>query len=240
MGRKQLTLLPDSQLDLIGKKSFEQIKKETPIEKNRKVNRLIRCISAKIIKATGETNINDWEVVVFKSPIVNAFALPGKKIGIYTGLISITRNDDEIASVIGHEVGHVLLNHGNERVSQKLLVQGGLVASSLTLLKKDSTKSRLLGAALGLGASIGYLLPYSRKHESEADSIGLKIMHRAGFRPSAAVSFWQRMANLSKSRPPEFLSTHPSPESRIKSLYIKSKELGAPFNSYSSACSSLR
>ena len=132
------------------RKLSAEIKRKTPIETNMHLNLKIRCIAARIIRASGVGKLQDWEVVVFRSTQVNAFALPGKKIGIYTGIIKMAQNNDQIAAVLGHEVGHVLARHGNERVSQTMLVQAGLTAANLVLLSKQSPKYRLLLAGLGI------------------------------------------------------------------------------------------
>ncbi len=220
-GRKQMTLMPESQMSTMGEQSFEELKKNTPIEKDPKVNAYIQCIAKPIIQAVGPVQgVSQWEVVVFKSDDVNAFALPGGKIGFYTGMLKVANTPDQIAAIMGHEVGHVLAKHGNERVSQGLATQIGLAGASIALSKdgKLDKKSQLIVAGLGVGAQFGILLPFSRAHESEADLIGLELMAKAGFDPSESVKLWQNMSKAGGGAPMEWLSTHPSHSTRIKKL----------------------
>jgi predicted Zn-dependent protease len=161
----------------------------------------------------------DWELVVFKDDSVNAFALPGGKIGVYTGMLKVASNQHQLASVIGHEVAHVLAQHSNARMSQQQLTRLGIVATSVALADRvDSKTQQAAILALGLGAQYGILLPYSRKHESEADMLGQELMARAGFDPREAVNLWQKMAQKGGATPPELLSTHPAPATRIQQL----------------------
>ena len=137
---------------------------------------------------------------------------------MYTGILPVTRDEDGLAVVMGHEVAHALANHGGERMSQLLIVQMGATSLSAALSGQPEQTRQLLMQAFGLGANVGVLLPYSRSHELEADHIGLILMARAGYDPRTAIPFWQRMNNLGGERPPEFLSTHPAPEKRIQDL----------------------
>jgi predicted Zn-dependent protease len=214
-GRKQLTLLGSGQMDQMGDQSFEELKKKQPQSKDPKQTQYVRCITDRLLTTMGE-NPSEWEILVFKDESPNAFALPGKNMGVHTGMLSLAKNQHQLAAVIGHEIGHVLANHGNERVSQGLLAQAGLTAADL-FLGRDSQSDQLIVAALGVGAQFGVLMPFSRKHETEADRLGLKYMSEAGFDPRQAAELWKLMSGGGKS-PPEFLSTHPSPESRIKDL----------------------
>jgi predicted Zn-dependent protease len=218
-GRKQLTLLPDEQVNAMGVQSFEQIKQETPITENKNVENYVRCIANRIIPHVAENpNPAGWEVQVFESDQANAFALPGYKIGVYTGLLEYARNQDQLAAVMGHEVAHVIARHGNERVSQQLATEAGLsVASAMLGGDQSSGTNQLILAGLGLGAQYGVILPFSRSHESEADLIGLELMAKAGFDPGQSVQLWKNMATAGAA-PPEFMSTHPSSETRIKQL----------------------
>lgn len=219
-GRKQLAFMPKGQMAQMGDQSFAEMQKSQKVSHDKRLNRKIKCISERIVTALGESDFSEWEVKVFEDKAVNAFALPGKNIGVFTGLIEAAQNNGQIASVIGHEVGHVIAEHGNERVSQNLMVQGGLVAADIALDTGGSPQKRqLIMGALGLGAQLGVLLPYSRKHESEADQIGLELMAKAGFDPKEAVEFWKIMGKQSGgAQPPEILSTHPANQSRIKNL----------------------
>ena len=160
----------------------------------------------------------EWEVIVFQDDTANAFALPGGKIGVHTGLLDVAEGQDQLAAVIGHEVAHVLAHHGNERMSQQQLARIGLQAAGAYV--DPSTALGQVGlAALGLGAQFGILMPFSRQQESEADTYGLRLSAAAGFDPEASVPLWENMALASEgARPPEFLSTHPDPLSRIGAL----------------------
>tara|TARA_Y100000768_G_scaffold388986_1_gene389721 strand:+ start:14704 stop:15387 length:684 start_codon:yes stop_codon:yes gene_type:complete len=200
----------------MGKDSFEKLKQQEKVSTNQAANTYVSCVSHRVLKAMGEKP-SDWEVVVFEDKSPNAFALPGKKIGVHTGMIDLAQNPDQLAAVIGHEIGHVLASHGNERVSQNIVAQGTMAAASLAI-GQDTTKDQLLIAALGVGAQVGVLLPFSRKHETEADLLGLKYMSKAGFNPQEAANLWVQMKQKAGGSPPEFLSTHPSPDSRIKTL----------------------
>lgn len=221
-GRRQLTFMPDSQMAQMGDQSFAEMKKTEKVSRDPVLNKKIKCIAERIVTAMDKDNdFKQWDVVVFDDKAINAFALPGKNIGVYTGLINAAQNNAQIASVIGHEVGHVLANHGNERVSQNLIVQGGLLVADVALDTGDSAKDQLILASLGVGATLGILLPYSRKHESEADQIGLELMAKAGFNPQEAVNFWKVMNKQDKNAPPELLSTHPANTTRINELEAK-------------------
>jgi predicted Zn-dependent protease len=216
-GHMQLHLIPSKQMDSLGVQSFEQTKAETPISKDAATNRYIKCIADAIIPVLDRDNDpSQWEVVVLEDPQANAFALPGRKIGVYTGLLQYAVNQDQVAAVIGHEVGHVIAQHGNARISGQLAAEAGLALAAVAL-GQDNQKNALLMAGLGLGVQYGVILPFSRSHESEADVIGLDLMARAGFDPGESIPLWQNMAKAGAS-PPEFLSTHPSGSTRIKDL----------------------
>jgi predicted Zn-dependent protease len=149
---------------------------------------------------------------------VNAFALPGGKIGVYTGILNVTENQDQLAAIIGHEVGHVIEHHSNERLSANKVSNVGMAVAAIALGASDVDNKGLWVAGLGLGVQYGIIMPYSRSHESEADIVGQDLMARSGFAPQASVQLWKNMSKLSKDAPPEFMSTHPSNETRIKQL----------------------
>jgi predicted Zn-dependent protease len=157
-----------------------------------------------------------WEFNVIESDEANAFCLPGGKVAVYTGILPLAQTEAGLAAVIGHEVAHAVARHAGERMSQALLVNLGLSVADISL--QNSQHRPLIMAALGLGANVGVLLPYSRKHEAEADEIGTRYMARAGYDPREAVLLWQRFAKAGGPRPPPFLSTHPAPESRAQEL----------------------
>lgn len=217
LGRRQLLVVPDGQMNSMGAQAFEDLKAKTPIEKNSGPNAYVRCITGPITEAAqGQTSVKEWEVVVFQDDTANAFALPGGKIGVHTGILKVATNDAQLAAVLGHEVGHVIAKHGAERVSDQLAAQGGL--SALGALMGEGKTSNTLMGLLGLGAQVGILLPFSRTQESEADLIGLDLMARAGFDPRQSVELWHNMGKASGGAPPEFLSTHPGHETRISNL----------------------
>ena len=218
-GRKQLILLGDSQMNSMGVQAFTALKTETPAEADPKINAYVKCVVSpltKVVDADGKGR--NWEVVVFKSDQVNAFALPGGKIGVYTGIMKAAQTADQLAAVVGHEIGHVLARHGSERVSQALAAQGLLTAGGMVAGTESKRNQIILGLA-GVGAQVG-MLYYSRDQESESDLIGLDIMARAGFDPRQSVNLWQNMKTAAggKAAPPEFMSTHPSNERRIRDL----------------------
>jgi len=212
-GRSQLVLMPDSQMEQMGLQAFTSIKKETPVEQDRTANSYVQCVARAIIREVG----GDWEVVVFKDKDANAFALPGRKIGVNTGLLTVAENQHQLATVIGHEVMHVLSNHSNERVSQKFAVEQGLGLISAAASPQTGTGKTLMGL-LGVGAQFGVLLPYNRIQESEADLLGIDLMAKAGFDPRESTKLWINMGRSGGGDPPQFLSTHPSHASRISDL----------------------
>lgn len=217
-GRSQFKLIPSSQMDVMGVQSFEQIKTQTPLTKNKNVQQYVLCIANKIIPNVKQNpNPQQWEVQVFEDEQANAFALPGYKIGVYTGLLKYAKNQDQLAAVMGHEVAHVIAEHGNERVSNQMATQAGLSIATIVLGASQNENSALILAGLGIGAQYGVVLPFSRKHESEADLIGLDLIAKAGFNPAESVILWQNMSRAGTA-PPEFMSTHPSNDSRIKQL----------------------
>ncbi|MEZ4870692.1 MAG: M48 family metallopeptidase [Bdellovibrionales bacterium] len=223
MGRNQLLLVDSRQMDQLGAQSFQEMKKQSKIDNSRSANAYVRCIADQLLYAVGE-NPQSWEVKVFVDDSLNAFALPGRKIGVHTGMLNFAKSQHQLAAVIGHEIGHVKAQHGNERVSQTMVTQLGLQATEIYLGKEDRQKNNLILAGLGLGAQFGVLLPFSRKHEVEADLLGVEYMSKAGFDPNGAVELWENMQKSSKSSVPEFFSTHPSNRSRILALQKEIKK----------------
>ncbi len=227
-GRNQLLLFSNQDMTSLGAQSFDQMKSDTPINKDVKTNAYVQCvadaITANVPKQSGFSN---WEVVVFDSDQVNAFALPGGKIGVYTGLLNVAVNQDQLATVIGHEIAHVLANHSNERLSQSQLANAGLQLTDVALGASEYAQYRgMTMAALGVGVQYGVLLPYGRSQESEADVVGLELMAKAGFNPKQSIDLWKNMAKASGgSAPPELLSTHPSHSTRIQDLNTKISQL---------------
>lgn len=169
----------------------------------------------------------EWEFNLVDDPTINAFCMPGGKVVVYSGIIDVAQDDDGLAVVMGHEVAHALANHGNERMSQGMVAQGLGTVLDEALQNKPAATRTLFNTAFGVGAQVGVLLPFSRKHESEADEIGIYLMAMAGYDPEAAAPFWERMAAKGGQTPPEFLSTHPDPANRserLQSLVPKAKE----------------
>lgn len=211
LGRSQLMLVSADQMDQMGVASFNDMKKQLPVTRDAKTSAYVGCVAHAIT-----AQLNDgraWEVQVFKDDQVNAFALPGAKIGVYTGLLKVATTQDQLAAVLGHEVSHVLANHGAERVSEQMLAQGA---------------SQVAGAAagidpqiFGIAGNVFFLLPHSRAQESEADMLGMDLMSRAGFDPRAAITLWQNMMRAGGQKPAEMLSTHPSDETRIEQLQAR-------------------
>lgn len=211
-GRSQLIAMPDAQINQMGLQAFSALKNQKPISRNPQFNRLTHCIANAITQQTG----GNWEVVVFQDKTFNAFALPGNKIGVHSGLIQLLGgNADQLAAVIGHEVGHVLAKHSNERASQQMVVQQGMGIIQQTALGQNPTTLGLLG----LGAQYGVLMPFSRTQESEADIIGQDLMSKAGFDPRQSITLWQKMESASQGQQSvEFMSTHPAHATRIQEL----------------------
>lgn len=222
LGRKQLMLVSDSEMDAMGVQAFSELKKTTPIDHDPTVNAYVRCVALPITEAArGKTPVSQWEIVVFNDPQANAFALPGGKIGVYSGLLKVAKSPAQLATVLGHEVGHVIARHGAERVSESIAQQGGMALVDAFVLGKSMSQQQrgLILGALGVGAQLGFALPHSRTQESEADLIGLDLMSEAGFDPRQSVELWKNMSAAAGGKaPPEFLSTHPANESRIQEL----------------------
>ena len=217
---KSLPVLDDKQVNKMGVEAFEKIKAETPIEHDPLVNQYVKCVANRILAvAKDDTGVKEWEIVVFRSNLVNAFALPGGKIGVYTALLKVAKTQDQLAAVLGHEVGHVIKRHGKARIQSQMIAMGGLKVIE-GILGNNPT---IMGA-LGVGAQYGVILPFTRSQESEADLVGLDLMAKAGFNPTGAIKLWQNMKAISGKKIPELLSTHPAPDTRIKQLKEKLPE----------------
>ncbi|WP_223788048.1 M48 family metallopeptidase [Marinicella meishanensis] len=221
-GDRRLILVSPQQMSQMGAATFQQMKSQQTVTSNSRQVDYVECVSYAIINALpDEWRQMPWEVVVFEDDSANAFALPGGKIGVHTGLLNVAQNQSQLATVIGHEIAHVLWRHGDQRVSAQLLAQAGLQVADMVSRQhvEGSRERQMLLASLGLGAQVGVMLPFNRNHEKEADRHGLHFMARAGFDPTESIQLWQNMdAASSGQRPPEFLSTHPEPENRILKL----------------------
>jgi predicted Zn-dependent protease len=220
-GRTQMLIRSGPEMASMGTAAFQQMQSELPRSESVPKTARVRCVAESIVAVLTPEElapivVHGWEVELFEDPTANAFALPGGKMGVHTGLLEVAVTPSQLAAVMGHEVGHVLARHGNERVSQTTLAQGGLIAVAI-LTGADTPEKQQVLAALGVGTQLG-LMKFSRDHESEADELGLRLMARAGFDPREAVTLWQRMGETGGPRPPEFASTHPSHATRIRRL----------------------
>jgi predicted Zn-dependent protease len=214
-GQTQLKLFPDSEISRMGITAYEEMKRQTPVSRDPHINAYVNCVTNAILREV-PSNIR-WEVTVFNDDAVNAFALPGGKIGVYTGLLKVADGQDQLAAVIGHEIAHVIADHGNARVSAAYATQTGLQLAQAMAGAANPQKSQLWGL-LGVGLQVGVLMPYGRGQESEADILGLEYMSKAGFVPGASILLWQNMGKAGGGQPPEFMSTHPSHQTRINDL----------------------
>jgi predicted Zn-dependent protease len=228
-GREQLRLVSSQQIRAMGVDAYQEFLSKNDVIRGtaeaQQVNRVGIRIKSAVEKYFAERNMSAqlsgyaWEFNLIKDSNANAWAMPGGKVAVYTGILPITRDDQGLAVVMGHEIAHVVANHGNERMSQALLAQMGGMALSAALSEQPAQTQKLFAAAFGLGTQVGILLPYSRLQESEADHLGLIFMAMAGYDPREAVDFWQRMATEKEGgSPPEFLSTHPTSASRIQNI----------------------
>jgi predicted Zn-dependent protease len=218
LGRRQLKLMSEDQISQMGVAAFSEISQKTPHSQDRVANASVACVVNAITAVLDERPASThWEARVFADDSPNAFALPGGKIGVNTGLFQVARNQHQLAAVIGHEIAHVEEGHSNERVSAELATQVAMNTLEATVNSANPMHGQMLGL-LGVGVQVGVLLPYGRQHESEADLVGLTYMARAGFDPRESVALWRNMAEAGRGQPPEFLSTHPSHGTRIQDL----------------------
>lgn len=220
-GRQQFIIIDESQLQQASLQAWAQMRQQVPAWSNAAAQRRLETVGRRIVNAAGRGN-QTWEFVLFDSADKNAFVLPGGQVGFYRGLYEICDRDDWMATVLGHEVGHVTARHAAERYSREAATQTALQVAGARI------NNQLAMAALGLGAQVGVSLPFSRAQESEADIVGLQYMQRAGYDPKQAIPFWQRMQQSNAQRPPEFLSTHPDADNRIQRLrdYINAQGWG--------------
>jgi predicted Zn-dependent protease len=227
--RKTVHLLPDTELISLSLQQYNEILKKSKLSNDPAKVHMVKKVGERIAKATEEfmkesgmeSEIKNykWEFnLIEDDKVVNAWCMPGGKVAVYTGILPIINDENGLAVVMGHEIAHALARHGNERMSQALLAQLGAVGLSVALSQKPAQTQQIFMAAYGVGAQVGFMLPYSRLHESEADRIGLILMAKAGYNPREAVPFWKRMNEKGGSRLPEFLSTHPAPETRIQRI----------------------
>lgn len=219
-GRKQFLLITEWEETNLGIQAYEAALKKTKPSNNMAEIAMVEEAGKRIARAAEKPEYK-WEFrLIEDDKTINAFALPGGKVAFYSGIIPICQTEAGVAVVMGHEVAHAIARHGGERISQGVLADLGMDALSMALRKQDPYVQRGVLTAFGLGVTVGALLPFSRKHESEADRIGLIFMAKAGYDPREAVAFWKRMEEKSRNeeKPPQFLSTHPSHETRIRQL----------------------
>lgn len=243
-GRRQVKLLPETELVQMSLAAYNDFLQENQVvEKGsdaEMVDRVGRKLAQSVTEILRQEGMEErlatlkWEFNLVEDKLANAWAMPGGKVVIYTGILPITKTETGLAVVMGHELAHAIAQHGNERMSQGLLAEAGMVAVDIGTYNKSEEMRQSLFLALGLGSQLGVILPFSRKHESEADEMGLIFMAHAGYDPSEAVQFWTRMnAGAGGSSVPEFLSTHPSHETRIED--IRTKYLPVAMTYYQSA-----
>jgi predicted Zn-dependent protease len=210
-GRQQLILVSEDQMDQAGAQAYRQVIRKEGVSRDGDLQRRVETVGARIARVSGISNAR-WEFTVVDDQTPNAFALPGGKVAVNAGLFKVVQNDDQLAAVLGHEIAHVGARHAAERVSQQMIEQGGLQVLGA------ATQSQAVVQLATAAAMVGITLPYSRTQEAEADEIGLMYMARAGYDPRQAIALWQNMERAGGEGPIEFLSTHPSPGSRIERL----------------------
>jgi len=227
-GRQQLNIIPDATMLSMSFDQYGQFLKENKLSADAAQTAVVRRVGKRIQAAVEDYfsghNLSrelvgyHWEFNLVENPEVNAWCMPGGKVVVYTGILPLAGDENGLAVIMGHEIAHAVAKHGNERLSQQLLAQmGGLALTEALKQKPGQTRALWLGA-FGVGAQLGVLLPYSRLQENEADRLGLIFMAMAGYDLNGAVAFWERMAQTGGGKPPEFLSTHPSSEARIRSI----------------------
>lgn len=221
-GRRTLQLIPIGQEMQMGASAFTEIQQQEPLSNDSEALAMVQRVGSRIAEqARQDMEGAEWEFVLFEGDdTINAFALPGGKVGVYTGLLNVAETEDALAVVLGHEIAHVTARHGTERMSRALALAAGGIGLGLATRDQDAQTRDALALAYGAVATVGVELPFSRLAENEADEIGLYYAARAGYDPRVAIGFWQRMYEAAgqRVRPPEFLSTHPADETRIARL----------------------
>ena len=228
-GRSGLNLVPDSEIVTMSYQQYSDVLKKAKLSNNPTQVQMVKRVGGKIAIAA-ESFLREsgagadvaqykWEFnLIEDDKVVNAWCMPGGKVAVYTGILPVARDETGLAVIMGHEIAHAIAKHGNERLSQSLLVQFGGIGLSAALSSQAAATQQLFLQLYGVGSNVGYMLPYSRLHENEADRIGLVLMAKAGYDPRAAVGLWQRMSAQGGGRSLEFLSTHPAPATRIANI----------------------
>lgn len=228
-GRKQLTIIPNNEMMAMSFQQYDQFLKENPPSKDAAQTKIVKNTGNKIKNSVEQYMLDNkmsdlldgyqWEFNYVDSKQVNAWCMPGGKVVVYSGIIPVTKNETGLAVVMGHEIAHAIADHGNERMSQELIRSAGGIGLMVALNEQPAETQAMWMAVYGVGTEVAAMLPYSRLHESEADRMGLIFMAMAGYDPREAPKFWERMAAASSGpKPPEFLSTHPSDQTRIQNL----------------------
>jgi predicted Zn-dependent protease len=220
-------LVPDSAVEEMGTESWESLRAQVPASDRPELQAALDRVATELLVAAGEDPA-DWQALVFSGPDVNAFALPGNKIGVFEGMFGVVETPDQLAAVVGHEIGHLQADHGEDRVNAQVVRDLGLRLVALILQFAEIEYSADIAAALGLGVEYGLVRPYSRGQELEADRLGLELMAAAGFDPAEAVELWRRMDAATDGRLPGFLATHPAPETRIQEIEAMLPDLARP------------
>lgn len=224
-GRSQLMLVSPQQLTKMGLESFQQMREAGKFAQAPRKEAYVSCVVDALVETLPpKWRQEQWKVAIIDDDTANAFALPGGRIGVNLGMFDVATNQALLATVLGHELAHVVAHHPAERVSDRMAVKTGLTLAGAYAATQEGDQQLLLGL-LGVGSQVGILLPFSRVQESEADTLGQRYMARAGFDPRAAVTLWQKMQSKGGSRPPAFLSTHPSPDDRAQHLRQQAQEL---------------
>jgi predicted Zn-dependent protease len=212
-----INLVPEAQVQAMGLQTWAKIRSRIPLSQDERRQNIVRGIADRLLRAEGRDPAT-WQVALFASPQVNAFALPGQRIGVFEGMFRVAENPNQLAAVIGHEIGHVTARHSQSRMNAEAWKTLGLQVINVALGISNVRFANEIAAVLGAGAEFGLLLPYSRNQELQADRLGLFTMAAAGFDPAQAPVLWQRMETMLPQRGPTFLATHPAPTTRIKAL----------------------
>ena len=214
--RQALILIPEWQEIQFGEQAYKKALKDQKDSENTHLNQVLKRVGRQIAAVSAMPKL-DWEFRLIESEDKNAFALPGGKVAVYTGMLAICKNEAGLATVLSHEIAHVIARHGAQRMSQQLLLTGAMIGANLSL--RNNTQRNIIMSALGLGVLYGVTLPFSRGDEGEADQIGLVYMARAGYDPEEAIRFWKRFSKEKGDKnPPEWASTHPADETRVRGL----------------------
>jgi len=216
-GRNQVILVSEQETLTTGLQSYKKFLSESKISNNIQATKMIKKIGQKIALASDKKDFK-WEFNLVENEAINAFCLPGGKVVVYTGILKVAKNEDQLATVMSHEIAHALARHGAERMSHNMISNGIFTIGNIIVKSKAPQYTSAFKQAYGLGSKFGFMLPYSREHEYEADEIGIHLMYKAGYNIDEALKFWQNMQKQSKSTQPEFMSTHPHTENRIKNI----------------------